>query len=111
MPSEDPPGQMSLLMLNLLPGETVIAHADRGPPLLTSNRVWYYSKAFGESHTVGIMLEDLTCCDFARTSKPWLLALAAFSVPMRYWLTDQRAALSLPALAAFFGFPCVAHYF
>jgi hypothetical protein len=64
------------MALTLIPQEQVIFQTRSKTLTLTSHRVFYHVEARGQTHTISIMLEDVSSCSAGRTN-PWVLLVVA----------------------------------
>ena len=63
-----------------LPNETRLLSSDDDRLLLTTHRVRFEAKSAAFRRVTSILLEEVSACEIASTSKPWLLALALLFV-------------------------------
>jgi len=59
-----------------LPNETRLLSSDDDRLVLTTHRVRFEAKSAAFRRVTSILLEEVSACEIASTSKPWLLALA-----------------------------------
>jgi hypothetical protein len=65
-----------------LPNETRLLSSDDDRLLLTTHRVRFEAKSAAFRRVTSILLEEVSVCEIASRSKPWLLALALLLVLM-----------------------------
>ena len=63
-----------------LPNETRLLSSDDDRLLLTTHRVRFEAKSAAFRRVTSILLEEVSACEIASTSKPWLFTLALLFV-------------------------------
>lgn len=61
--------------MELLKNEEVLMDGDNKQIVLTTHRIRQENKSFGQINIVSIMLEDVTSCEYVKTSKPIFLLI------------------------------------
>lgn len=65
--------------MNLLPGERIIVTSEAKELTLTTHRLRWDSRRWGEAQVTAIMLDELCSCEVTSVSQPILLILAALA--------------------------------
>jgi hypothetical protein len=86
-----------------LPGEKKLLSSSDDRLVLTTHRVRFEARARGFSRTTSIMLEEVSACEIASTSKPWLIAVGILALFIGFYLAtprdDQPKAIGLAVAA------------
>lgn len=84
--------------MNYLPGEAPVMTSDDRNLVLTTHRIRYDRKGWGDGRVISIMLESLCSCEISYERYPILLAIAAAVL-----LLTVTAVDSVPAIVVLVG--------
>ena len=73
-----------------LPNERKLLSSDDDRLVLTTHRVRFQAKSFAFSRVTSLMLEEVSACEIATTSKPWLLVLALLFLLIGLYPATER---------------------
>lgn len=89
--------------------EQILLESDTGEFVLTTHKVRFKARQFGQASVKSIMLQELTGCEIKYVSKPWLLILAAIALIGGLLIGNESTVtlgvvVAVGAVAAYFRF-------
>jgi hypothetical protein len=88
-----------------LPNERKLLSSDDDRLVLTTHRVRFQAKSFAFSRVTSIMLGEVSACEIATTSKPWLFMCALLFLLIGFYLAIYRKGI-LWTICLFVAFFC-----
>jgi|SRR5665213_765540 len=95
----------------LLPGESILSYSDNGLLTLTTHRVRYMNKVWGQANFISIMLEKISSLQVIYISYPPLLVMGIIITVIGFMLGAGANNTQAAFIAIIIGLPAVVAYF